>query len=685
MNELTKDQWKKSMSTGLGDSDHPINHDNPHPDKLMVKLENAEMAMSDVTKLIKYSEDLQKMFNPSEDLEDWVEAKLNHACDYVATVRDYLKFYRDEKDAGTPEDQINEKWSRKYKQGIDCSNPKGFSQRAHCAGRRARQAGKRTKSSSVSEVELYNEVLKNLVAELIEDIGNSNMAMGALKQINNDAKELQSMLKPETKLEDWVKAKLNLAGEYLDDVYHHLDHFGSDGRKFDENINEEDYRGMVGFHELMMFYGKASDEQRQQMDDCLADKNVECVKDLIHQVTGMTLHNITENDLPSDPQFYKRNQQQRLRNASRPVILEIAYWISPSGDLIMVRDHKQWVKDNSDKIMGFNEKEPYTSAFRKGYVRLKYLPNDSTIYLQNSGEDKSYGFYVDGNKSTGTPPVTPKTKNTIREFIKEKNILLVSDDRGIIRIDEIMNESWGAKTLSTVALAAAAAFGTPNVDAATKGKSPVTAIKKQGSKIYVNVDEIKTSTPSQKYTLKNEGAVRNYYLIGDKPHIGGGHHLDGSAGSRNNIRRIASMPNDNPKTNEQLIRYVEGGPATAQTFSEVLLSNDQISMLFKYDYEEKVEIAKKKYKNFNKFPALVQTMLVDSIFRGEKHPTTDKLVNSPNPDWNQVAKVYLDDDEYRSSEGKGSGVFVRMKRNAELLKGADSSIASISKTKNEAI
>ena len=681
MNELTKDQWKKSMSTGFGDSDHHINHDNPHHDKLMVKLENAEMAMSDVTKLIKYSEALQKMFNPSEDLEDWVEAKLNHACDYVATVRDYLKFYRDEKDAGTPEDQINEKWSRKYKQGIDCSNPKGFSQRAHCAGRTARQAGKRTKSSSVSEVELYNDVLKNLVAELIEDIGNSNMAMGALKQLNNDAKELQSMLKPETKLEDWVKAKLNLAGEYLDDVYHHLDHFGSEGRKFDENINELDYEGAVGFHELMTFYGKASDEQRQQMDDCLADKNVECVKNLIHQVTGMTLHNITENDL-SSPEFYKK-RDQRLRYASRPVIREIAYWISPSGDLIMVRDHKQWVKDNCTKIVGFDSEEPYTSAFRKGYVRLKYLPNDSTIYLQNSGEDKSYGFYVDGDESTGTPPVTPKTKNTIREFIKEKEVLVVVDDRGIIRIDEIMNESWGT-TLSTAALAAAM-LGTPNVDAATNGQSPVTAIKKQGSKIYVNVDEIKTSTPSQKYTLKNEGAVRNYYLIGDKPHIGGGHHLDGSAGSRNNIRRIASMPNDNPKTNEQLIRYVEGGPATAQTFSEVLLSNDQISMLFKYDYEEKVEIAKKKYKNFNKFPALVQTMLVDSIFRGEKHPTTDKLVNSPNPDWNQVADVYLDDDEYRSSKGKGSGVFVRMERNYKLLKRADSSIASISKTRNEAI
>ena len=30
----------------------------------------------------------------------------------------------------------NEAWSEKYKRSIDCSNPKGFSQRAHCAGRK---------------------------------------------------------------------------------------------------------------------------------------------------------------------------------------------------------------------------------------------------------------------------------------------------------------------------------------------------------------------------------------------------------------------------------------------------------------------------------------------------------------------------------------------------------------------
>lgn len=34
------------------------------------------------------------------------------------------------------EDYVEEKWSEKYKRSIDCDNPKGFSQRAHCAGRK---------------------------------------------------------------------------------------------------------------------------------------------------------------------------------------------------------------------------------------------------------------------------------------------------------------------------------------------------------------------------------------------------------------------------------------------------------------------------------------------------------------------------------------------------------------------
>ena len=31
---------------------------------------------------------------------------------------------------------VTEKWSNKYKRSINCNNPKGFSQKAHCAGRK---------------------------------------------------------------------------------------------------------------------------------------------------------------------------------------------------------------------------------------------------------------------------------------------------------------------------------------------------------------------------------------------------------------------------------------------------------------------------------------------------------------------------------------------------------------------
>ena len=33
------------------------------------------------------------------------------------------------------EETVEEKWSQKYKRSIDCNNPKGFSQKAHCQGR----------------------------------------------------------------------------------------------------------------------------------------------------------------------------------------------------------------------------------------------------------------------------------------------------------------------------------------------------------------------------------------------------------------------------------------------------------------------------------------------------------------------------------------------------------------------
>jgi len=43
--------------------------------------------------------------------------------------------------AGLAEEQeLDEKWSQKYKSSINCANPKGFSQKAHCAGRKKNES-----------------------------------------------------------------------------------------------------------------------------------------------------------------------------------------------------------------------------------------------------------------------------------------------------------------------------------------------------------------------------------------------------------------------------------------------------------------------------------------------------------------------------------------------------------------
>ena len=58
-------------------------------------------------------------------------------------------------------------WSKGYKKSINCSNPKGFSQKAHCAGRKARQRGEKTQSKSVSEMKVsqLKEQIRGIIRE----------------------------------------------------------------------------------------------------------------------------------------------------------------------------------------------------------------------------------------------------------------------------------------------------------------------------------------------------------------------------------------------------------------------------------------------------------------------------------------------------------------------------------------
>ena len=44
--------------------------------------------------------------------------------------------------------EVDEKWSEKYKKSIDCKNPKGFSQKAHCQGKKKKENKEATGSGS---------------------------------------------------------------------------------------------------------------------------------------------------------------------------------------------------------------------------------------------------------------------------------------------------------------------------------------------------------------------------------------------------------------------------------------------------------------------------------------------------------------------------------------------------------
>ena len=55
---------------------------------------------------------------------------------------------------------ITEKWSKKYKNSINCSNPKGFSQKAHCAGK-----------NESTEVDQLFDIIEEMVEQLADAHG----------------------------------------------------------------------------------------------------------------------------------------------------------------------------------------------------------------------------------------------------------------------------------------------------------------------------------------------------------------------------------------------------------------------------------------------------------------------------------------------------------------------------------
>jgi len=69
--------------------------------------------------------------------DDGSHPYLCHDCGWDQKRKEYdkenlFKFWKNK----LSKEPIDEKWTQKYKKSINCNNPKGFSQRAHCQGRK---------------------------------------------------------------------------------------------------------------------------------------------------------------------------------------------------------------------------------------------------------------------------------------------------------------------------------------------------------------------------------------------------------------------------------------------------------------------------------------------------------------------------------------------------------------------
>ena len=103
---------------------------------------------------------------------------------------------------------VSEAWSAKYKKSIDCDNPKGFSQKAHCRGREVNEA-----KNGDHEVAMAQSQLE--------------------KSARNISKLRKALGKKEKDIPAWIKAKIT-------DTAHDTDAAAGYVDKMDEQMTQQD-------------------------------------------------------------------------------------------------------------------------------------------------------------------------------------------------------------------------------------------------------------------------------------------------------------------------------------------------------------------------------------------------------------------------------------------------------------
>ena len=150
-------------------------------------------------------------------------------------------------------EDMSEKWSEKYKKSIDCKNPKGFSQKAHCQGRK-----KKVNESETKDLNLYNLAKKHSKVDDSEKIS---------KMYNILVRQLKKGIKVEMEHEMGLKKAKKIA----------MDHLKEDPKYYDklEKVESKEatgsgsaggFLGPVGFNPQSDFVKRSFEETPKKVE-----------------------------------------------------------------------------------------------------------------------------------------------------------------------------------------------------------------------------------------------------------------------------------------------------------------------------------------------------------------------------------------------------------------------------------
>ena len=125
-------QRQRDMDEDLNEfAPGPERDDDEVPDQLLKLANRWWNATDDQPKITNVLRSLGWSIAQVESEDDAVQLMHDDGTTYFISADDFdPDLYEDSAD------YIEERWSQKYKRSINCNNPRGFSQKAHCAGRK---------------------------------------------------------------------------------------------------------------------------------------------------------------------------------------------------------------------------------------------------------------------------------------------------------------------------------------------------------------------------------------------------------------------------------------------------------------------------------------------------------------------------------------------------------------------